>query len=148
MQPTLKEQVEQILANTPDFYTVECHGGSLIAHLNGYFYCAGNSITDDPGEIYRFVEYRGFEFSIDEYRAWNPEDHDDMSYFEDMTDWVDQGCADLNLVDCARMWLAQAENAVCVRKEDITPEMVGKWCCDTPDPIDDDIEIVKRWLGA
>ena len=54
---------------TTDFYEIYDFDCKKYIHISGYAYCAGESCTDNPDEIYREVEYCGFDLPLIDYLA-------------------------------------------------------------------------------
>lgn len=50
-----------------DFYDIYEFGYGKYIHILGYAYYAGDSSTDNPDEIYREVEYCGFDLPLADY---------------------------------------------------------------------------------
>lgn len=63
--------------------------------LIGYVYCAGGSVTDNPNDIYRFIEFKRNSFIFSSFNSKNREEIDEMirefeslspQFIEDLTE--------------------------------------------------------------
>ena len=73
-----------------DFYSIEWSGDKKVIIFRGYFYEADASVTDNPKEIYRSVEYSQDEMSLLEYiesdkEILQEELDESVKYIGDMT---------------------------------------------------------------
>ena len=50
-----------------DLFEIYEYNGEKHISILGYAYCAGDSVTDNPDEIYRQVDYRDFDVLLKEY---------------------------------------------------------------------------------
>ncbi len=74
-----------------DYYSVEESGGEKVVHIDGHFYLAGDSCTDNPEEIYRHVSVCGFEIPMEKFLSMDTENLWDIAseynqYIQDLTE--------------------------------------------------------------
>lgn len=73
-----------------DFYSVEedSHGNKEV-HVSGYFFTNGESVTDNPDEIFRSVEYTGYIVPLAEFLTLIQNDEVDEKASEYKQYWGD-----------------------------------------------------------
>lgn len=74
-----------------DYYSIEEVSGEKMVHIDGHYYCAGNSCTDNPSEIYRHVSVVWLFFPLADFLKMDKDTIWDMAssytqYIDDLTE--------------------------------------------------------------